>query len=163
MELTELLKSFKSGDFARPNLFQVEIPYLGDSFNVKCKAATMPPGNVESIDVGYMNRKIKVAGDRTFEDWTVTIYGDDAHETRQQILDWQAMAHSQGNEITGDTPADYKKTGVIRQISRNGKTITKEHTVVGIWPKIVGEIALDWDTNNEIETFEVTFALDWWE
>lgn len=162
MELTDLLRAFESGDFARPNLFQVEIPFLGQNFSVKCKAAAMPAATVDKIAVGFQNRKLHVAGDRTFDDWNVTIYADDKHETRQAILDWQNLCHGQGAEITGSTPADYKKTAIIRQFNRDGKTITKEHTIYGLWPMTVGEVQLDWDTNSEVETFEVTFALDYW-
>ena len=162
MELTDLTRAFESGDFARPNLFEVEIPYLGKNFSFKCKAAAMPAANVDKIAVGYMNRKLNVAGDRTFDDWNCTIYSDDKHETRQAILDWLNMAHGQGNEITGATPAEYKKQAIVRQFARDGKTITKEYTIYGLWPTVVGEVQLDWDTNSEVETFESTFALDWW-
>lgn len=161
-DLTDITRGFESGDFARSNLFMVEIPYLGENFTFKCKAAPLPPAQVDKIPVSFLNRKYNVAGDRTFDDWTVTIYGDDKHVTRQAILDWQSLAHGQGNEITGAAPADYKKTAVIRQYARNGKTITKEHTIYGLWPTLVGEVAMDWDTNNEVQTFEVTFCYDWW-
>lgn len=73
MELTDITRAFESGDFARPNLFEVEIPFLGKNFSFKCKAAPMPAGIVDKVPVGYMNRKINVAGDRTFDDWTITI------------------------------------------------------------------------------------------
>ena len=162
MDLTDITQGFANGDFARPNLFEVEIPYLGQTFSLKCKAAPLPPANVDKIPVSYQNRKYNVAGDRTYDDWTVTIYGDDKHETRQKILDWQALAHGQGNEITGSTPAQYKKIAVVRQFGRDGKTITKEHTIHGLWPTVVGEVSLDWDTNNEVQTFETTFCYDWW-
>lgn len=163
MQLTDITKAFASGDFARPNLFEVEITYLGSDFSFRCKAAPLPPGNVEKVPVGYQNRKINVAGDRTFDDWTVTIYNDDAHLARQAIIDWQDLAHAQGNTITGSKPADYKKTATIRQIGRDGTTVTKEYTLTGVWPTVVGEVQMDWDENNSIETFETTFAMDWWE
>ena len=163
MDLNDITKAFASGDFARPNLFDVQITYLGSTFAFKCKAAPLPAGNVEKVPVGYMNRKINVAGDRTFQDWTVTIYNDDAHTTRQDIIDWQDLAHSQGSTITGSTPAVYKKTATITQYARDGSTATKTYTITGLWPTEVGQIQLDWDENNSIETFEVTFAMDWWE
>lgn len=163
MELTDITRAFESGDFARPNLFEVEIPYLGRNFSFKCKAAPMPAGIVEKVPVGYMNRKINVAGDRTYDDWTVTIYNDDKHEVRKAIIAWQAQAHAQGNDISGMTPADYKKVATVRQFSRDGKAITNEHTITGLWPTNVGEVQMDWDSNNEVETFETTFAIDWWE
>ncbi|AAU29294.1 tail tube protein [Escherichia phage vB_EcoM-E33] len=163
MELTDITRAFESGDFARPNLFEVEIPFLGKNFSFKCKAAPMPAGIVEKVPVGYMNRKINVAGDRTFDDWTITIYNDDAHDTRQAIVDWQNLCHGMTNEITGAAPAEYKKQAVVRQFHRDGKTVTKEVTIYGLWPTNVGEVQMDWDSNNEVETFESTFAIDWWE
>lgn len=163
MELTDLLRAFESGDFARPNLFEVEIPYLGKNFSFKAKATAMPAANVDKIAVGYQNRKLNVAGDRTYDDWNVTIYNDDKHEIRELILAWQNMCHARGAEITGDTPAEYKKSGVIRQFGRDAKTITKEVQIFGMWPSVVGEVSLDWDTNSEVETFECTFVYDYWE
>lgn len=160
--LTDITKGFESGDFARPNLFQIEIPFLGQNFTFKAKAGAMPPANVDKIPVGFMNRKLNVAGDRTFDDWNVTVYNDAYHTTRQDILDWQALAHGQGDEISGATPATYKKTGSIRQYDRDGKTVTKEYTMYGMWPTVVGELAMDWDSNNEVSTFECTFCYDWW-
>lgn len=163
MDLTDLTRAFESGDFARPNLFEVEIPFLGQNFKFKCKAAPLPAGNVDKVPVGYMNRKLNVAGDRTFDDWTCTIYNDDAHKTRDAIVAWQGLAHGQGNAITGAAPAEYKKQALMRQFHRDGQTITKEYTITGIWPTVVAEVQMDWDSNNEVQTFEVTFALDWWE
>lgn len=161
MNLTDLTKAFESGDFARPNLFEVEIPYLGKNFKLKCKAANMPASTVEKVPVGYMNRKLNVAGDRIYDDWTVTVYNDDAHLTRKQLLDWSNMAHGRGDKISGSTPAEYKKTALVRQFHRNGETITREETIQGLWPTNVGEVQFDWDSNNEISTFEVTFSIDW--
>lgn len=159
--LTDILRAFESGDIARPNLFEVEIPYLGKNFKFKCKAATMPPSTVEKVPVGYQNRKINLAGDRIYDDWTITVYNDDAHATRNALVEWSAMLHGQGEDITGDIPANYKKIGTVKQKNRNDE-VTAEHTIYGLFPTNVGEVTLDWDSNNEISMFEVTFAVDWW-
>lgn len=163
MELSDITRGFESGDFARPNLFLIEIPYLGKSFTLRAKASSAPAANVDEIKVGFMNRKLSLGGDRTYENWTCTCYTDEKHESRQTILDWQNLVHGQGNEITGSSPANYKKQAIIRHYGRDGKTITKEYTVVGAWPTVVGEVVLDWDQNSEVEMFEVTFAYDYWE
>ncbi|UOX40544.1 tail tube [Aeromonas phage GomatiRiver_11] len=162
MDVTDVLRAFESGDFARPNLFEIEIPFLGQNFKFKAKAGTMPAATVEKVPVGYMNRKLNIAGDRIFDDWTITVYNDSAHDTRQAIVDWNAMGAGMGNAITGDVPEAYKKPGIVRQKDRNGED-TKEYTIVGLFPTNVGEVTLDWDDNNTVSTFEVTFMLDWWE
>ena len=68
---------------ARPALFQVimnnpansggdaKIPFMA-------RAAQIPASTVGTIEVGYFGRKIKIAGDRTFAEWTVTITNDEA-------------------------------------------------------------------------------------
>ena len=150
------------GDIARPNLFEVEIPFLGRNFKFKCKAATLPSSVVEKIPVGYQNRKINLGGDRDFEDWIISIYNDMDHTVRNQMLDWSRMVHQQDRRIYGDKPAEYKKDGYVRQFDRQGN-VTAQYTIKGMFPTNVAEIALDWDSNNEVEIFEVTLALDWWE
>lgn len=150
------------GDIARPNLFEVEIPFLGRNFKFKCKAATLPSSVVEKIPVGYQNRKINLGGDRDFEDWIISIYNDMDHTVRNQMLDWSRMVHQQDRNIYGDKPEDYKKDGYVRQYDRQGN-VTAQYTIKGMFPTNVAEIALDWDSNNEVEIFEVTLALDWWE
>lgn len=150
------------GDAARANLFEVEIPFLGRDFKFKCKAATLPTSTVEKVPVSYQNRKINLGGDREFEDWVVSVYNDTNHTVREQFLSWSRMVHQQDRNIYGDAPEDYKKDGYVRQFDRKGNQ-TVQYLLKGIWPTIVGEVALDWDTNNEIEVFEVTIAIDWWE
>lgn len=162
MELTDITRAYQNGDFARPNLFEVEIPFMGQDFKFKCKAATMPSGVVEPVIVGYQNKKIKLAGDRTFEDWTITVYNDESHNVRQQFVDWQVLAQSIDRTISGEAPETYKKTGTVTQYDRQGNP-TRRYTITGIWPTNIAELALDWDTNNEVETFEVTLSVDWWE
>lgn len=150
------------GDIARPNLFEVEIPFLGRNFKFKCKAATLPSSIVEKIPVGYQNRKINLGGDRDFEDWIISVYNDMDHTVRNQMLDWSRMVHQQDRNIYGDKPEDYKKDGYVRQFDRQGN-VTAQYTIKGMFPTNIAEIALDWDSNNEVEIFEVTLALDWWE
>lgn len=162
INVDNIKRAFNNGDFARPNLFEVEIPYLGQSFKFQCRAASMPAGTAEKIEVSYQNRKYHVAGDRTFEDWTVTVYNDENHDIRTAFLAWQDRAVGLGKEISGETPDDYKKTATATQLDRNGDP-TRSATMYGIFPTNVGEIALDWDSNNEIETFEVTLSIDYFE
>ena len=162
LDLEQVTRAFESGDFARPNLFEVEIPFLGRNFKFKCKAASMPPSATDEVVIGYQNRKIKLGGDRTFDQWTVTVYNDDAHDTRQQFIDWHNQVHGLGSNITGESPETYKKQAIVHQYNRQGN-ITRSYTFTGMFPSNVGEVTLDWDTNNEVQTFEVSLSYDWWE
>ncbi len=162
LQVDQITKSFENGDFARNNLFEVEIPFLGRDFKFKCRAAQLPPASLEHIDVSYQNRKMKIGGDRTFEDWTITVYNDEEHNVRQQFVDWQRQVNEIDRRIYGETPETYKKPALVRQYNRRSEE-TRVVNIFGSWPKNVGEVQLDWDSNNEIQTFEVTLAIDWWE
>jgi hypothetical protein len=39
----------------------------------------------------------------------------------------------------------------------------RTYNFVGIFPITVASIALDWGTNDTVETFDVTFAYDYWQ
>lgn len=162
MELTDITRAFSNGDFARPNLFEVEIPFLGKDFKFKCKAATMPAGVIEAVPVSYQNKKMKLAGDRTYDDWSITVYNDQEHNTRQQFIEWQTLIQAMNRNITGEYPSTYKKEATIYQIDRQGNR-TRSYTIYGLWPVNIAELALDWENASQIEMFEVTMSLDWWE
>ena len=81
------------GGAARPNLFEVELTTLpaviewnADSFRYMCKAAALPASNVAAIDVPFRGRIFKVAGDRTFDTWTVTIINDEGFILRLSLI-----------------------------------------------------------------------------
>lgn len=161
MNVTDITKSFQKGDLARPNLFKVQIPFLGRNMEFKIKAQTLPVAVVEKVPLSYQNKKINLAGDRSFEDWTVTVYVDIDHEIRNQFIKWQDLAQAIDKQIYGEYPETYKKTATITQINRQGKD-SKSYTLHGIWPTNIAEAQLDWENNNQVMTFDVTFAVDYW-
>jgi len=59
-------------------------------------------------------------------------------------------------------PADYQVDAFVDHLDRNGNTI-KSITLRGAFPTSIGAIGLDYDTNDEIETYEVTFAYQFFE
>ena len=77
-------RSKLGGGGARPNLFEVNInkfPFVGDwdneTFQFLCKAAALPASNVASVEIPFRGRTLKVAGDRTFDNWTITVINDE--------------------------------------------------------------------------------------
>ena len=74
-------------DYARPNLFEISVD--GMDIEAVAKAGSLPAATVGVVEVPYQNRKIKVPGDRTFADWTVTIINDESYAIRQLFLEWQ--------------------------------------------------------------------------
>jgi hypothetical protein len=161
---------------ARPTLFEVFLtPPTGigfdsgslDKFRFTCQAAQLPASTVASVDVGYFGRKIKVAGDRTFTDWQVTVMNDEDFLVRSMFEKWQnALNRLEANvrdpAVSFDSPENaYKAALNVTQYSKGGDGI-RQYTFVGAFPTNIDAITLNWDQQNQIETFGVTFAYDYW-
>lgn len=159
---------------ARPSLFEVQITLPqgisfaspGDVVKIPLlvRASQIPAMTIDPVEVPYFGRKIKLAGDRTFADWTVTVMNDEDFAVRNLMEEWSNAI----NRIRGNTKAvggnNYKGTAEVRQFSKGELTgPIRTYIFDGIFPLTVDAIALDWDTTNQIETFDVTFAYDWWE
>jgi hypothetical protein len=154
---------------AKASLFQVVISNpannvadLKTPFMVK--AAALPASNLGMIEVPYFGRKVKIAGDRTFEDWTVTIINDEDFLIRNAMEQWSASINShQGNttQFGSASPLQYKSSATITQFSKTGVAI-REYTINGLYPTTVAAIDMAWETVDAIEEFQVTFAYDWW-
>ena len=155
---------------ARNSLFQVQIanPANGAG-DVKVpfmvKAAQIPASTLGMIEVPYFGRKIKIAGDRTFAEWTVTVINDEDFLIRNAMEQWMHSINSHaGNirEFGSASPLLYKSNAQITQFSKTGVPI-REYTFNGMFPTEVSTIEMAWETNDTIEEFTVTFQYDFWE
>lgn len=163
------IRSQLVGGGARPTLFDVQITNpangLGDlKVPFMCKAAALPASNLGTIEVGYFGRKIKMAGDRTFDEWTVTIINDEDFLIRNAMEEWMQAINTHQQNSTGlgtSSPSAYKSQATVQQYGKDG-SILRTYNFNGIFPTNVSEIAMDWDTNDAIEEFTVTFQYDWW-
>jgi T4-like virus tail tube protein gp19 len=148
---------------ARPTLFDVEIPsvyLLGKNVNFRCKAAQLPASTLGIIEVPYFGRKIKVPGDRTFAEWTITVINDESFAIRSSLESWS----NQINQLIGNQRADpnYKnQNATVTQYAKDGSML-KQYSMVNIWPSEVGAIDLSWETTDSIEEYTVTLQYDYW-
>lgn len=196
--MTFSIEDFKSNGLvyggARPSLFKVIIPNMpnGDTggtsganltskISYLAKAASLPPSIIDYIDVPYMSRKIRVNGDRTFPDWTITIMNDEVFDIRRAFEAWHQYINSrEPNRQFGPGLSEansYKVDLLVHQYSKTGNGAGAEalsviaddavpiatYTMVGAFPTSIGPIGLDWDYVNQIEQFDVTFTYDYWE
>ncbi len=153
----------------RPSLFQVQInPNVGedsntlDKFSFTCRASEVPAATIESVDVPYFGRKIKLAGDRTFADWSVTVMSDEDLLVRDMFESWSNQINQLAGNIKTLAANSYKSSdAIVTQFSKDGSKI-RAYQFIGIFPTNIANMALDWDTTNTIQTFDVTFAYDYW-
>lgn len=187
--------AFKINDFkknltyggARPSLFQVEVSLpsgLGDAVNngvdgsnlngveekltFLCQAAAIPASTVSEITVPYFGRNVKVAGARTFADWTITVINDEDFLVRKAFEHWLAAINGHATNIKNSgvnaSPSSYQSTAFVKQYSKGPvENAIRSYKFVNCFPTALSEIALAWGSTDEIETFTITLAYDWWE
>ena len=153
---------------ARPNLFQASITgapgFPADNapggFAFACKVAAIPASTVTAVDVPYFGRNVKVVGNRTFDNLSVTIINDEAMVIRTAIEKWMSdMNTHQGNKQVKLTPG---ASISIQHFAKSGTALDKPWVFEEIFPVSLGEIGLDWGSNDTIEEYPVEFAYDYW-
>jgi len=158
-------KSQLTGGGARPSLFQVQIlnpvaPEADFKVPFMVRSAGIPASNVGAFQVPYFGRNIKYAGDRTFDDWSVTVINDEDFAIRNSLEAWSNAINSHDGNLRS-LPQNYKSNGIITQFSKDG-TALRSYVFEGMYPIIIDGIALDWGASDTIEEFGVTFQYDFW-
>lgn len=165
-------KSKLSGGGARSNLFEVELAFPG-SVNVDglndilnkarflVKAANLPASNIAPIEVPFRGRTLKIAGDRTFETWTITIINDTDFSIRSAFEKWMNTVNRVSDNTGTTDPADYQADAYVYQLDRNGGTLRKYH-FYDVFPTQVSPIELSYDAQG-IQEFTVELQVQWWE
>jgi len=180
------IQDFKStliGGGARPNLFQVNLTsfpgaaeegYDSGDFSVLCKAAQLPASNIASIDVPFRGRTFKVAGDRTFDTWTVTVINDVDFNIRSAMESWMQRIGQYADGSGLMDPDDYQRDAVVQQFKRqssnagdniatgNGLEVAKQYKFYGLFPTNISAIDLSYDNSDTIEEFTVEFQVQYW-
>ena len=163
-------KAKLAGGGARANQFKVTMPYPGyaqvggeiEDLAFLCTTAQIPAMNVGLVNVPFRGRQIKVAGDRTFADWSITVLNDTNFKLRNAFERWQNGINNMSDNEGLSNPVDYQVDAFVDQLDRNGNTL-KSYTLRGAFPTEVAAIDLNYGTNDEVETFGVTFQYQYFE
>ena len=146
----------------RGNRFSVYIPRMGENIEFMCKSAAIPGSTLPAIEVPFRGHKLKVAGDRTFEDWTVSIINDVNFTTRTAVEQWMESIQELDSGV-GATDLDYLVSrATISQLNRDD-SILATYELYNMYPSTLNQIELSFDTADEIQTFDVTFSYSHWE
>lgn len=167
------ITDFKSkliGGGARSNLFEVVLNFPSiapassevlDKARFLVKAANLPASNIADITVPFRGRILHVAGDRTFDSWTITVINDTDFAIRSAMENWM-NAINRVSDNTGSTdPASYQADATVFQLDRSGETL-RSYRFYDIFPTQVAPINLSYDTEG-IQEFTAEFQVHWWE
>ena len=201
------IDSFRSrlvGGGARPNLFEVKLVYpeglateisneeLALDTRFMVKAANLPASNINVIDIPFRGRNLKIAGDRTFDIWTITVINDTSFRLRNAFEAWMNRINRVDNATGEVTPIDYQTNAYVYQLGRdvtkagssvgvseyigdsvgklgkhkatNAKVeVLKTYKFHGIFPTNVSAIELSYDQSDSVEEFTVDLQVQWWD
>jgi hypothetical protein len=191
------------GDGARPNLFQISFGNLpsfvtgslsssittpstavtgptgglGNNYllSFMAKAAQLPGSSLGTVRVPYFGREIKLAGNRTFADWTITIINDENFAIRSAMENWMNGINSHVGNIRNSAAVSstglsgssggvsYVADSFVQQYRKDGTVATGgQYNFVGMFPIDISPIDVDWGTNDSIEEYSVTFSYQYW-
>ncbi len=188
---------------ARPNLFLVRLNFPTTLSNIVdidqidsatdltsqaeflVKTAQLPASTIGVIDVPFRGRMLKVAGDRTFEPWSVTVINDGAFKLRKAFETWSRGVNALTENVSqlgygsGD-PISYCVDMTVYQLSRDNQTPSKTPTNMNAlgedgmevvraykffdaWPSALSAIDLSYESNDQVEEFTVEFQYNYYE
>ena len=156
------------GGGARANLFKVTVNFPGyaggdvelTSFMVK--AASLPASTIGLVELPFRGRIVKLAGDRTFDPWSITIINDTGMTVRNAFEKWSNGINGNKSNTSLSNPADYQVDMSVDQLDGQGN-IVKTYDIRGAWPSVISAIDVSNDSTNTIEEYTVEIQYDYWE
>lgn len=166
--VSEFINNLEQGG-ARSSLFQVQINNPVDaSADLKVpfmvRAASMPGSSIGFQELSYFGRTIKVAGQRRYDDWAVTVINDEDFKVRHAMENWINALNSHEDNLRSGAfvdPSSYKVDATITQFGKAGDKL-RTYKYRGLFPVDISLIGLDWGQTDVIEEFNVTFKYDFY-
>ena len=125
------------------------------------KAAALPTSQVNFLPVPFRGRVLNVAGDRTFESWTITVINDTDFSIRSAFENWMNKINRVSDNTGVTNPAAYTSDAFVYQLDRSGETLRAYH-FYDLFPTAVSGIPLSYETD-AVQEFTVEMQVLWWE
>ena len=136
-----------------------------DDFKFLCKATTLPGDTLDVAEIKYMGRGINIPANRAAVQWTTTVYNDEGMEIRNNIESWMEQLNSHKSNLRAKAMTkinSYTGTLKVRTFGKASSTqIMKSYEFIDAWPSAIGEITVDWETN-DIQTYDITWEFSYW-
>jgi hypothetical protein len=163
-------KSKLSGGGARSNLFEVVISFPSaapadtnvlDKSRFLIKTAALPASTITPLPVAFRGRVLQVAGDRTFETWSITILNDTDFIIRSAFENWMNTINRVSDNTGVTDTAEYTADAFVYQLDRDGSTL-RAYRFYDLFPTSITSIPLSSDTEG-IQEFTVEMQVLYWE
>jgi len=120
------------------------------------RTASLPGQTITEIPINFRGRQLYLAGDRTFETWSTTVFNDTDFMIRNALERWMNGINDLANATGLSNVRDYTADMIVEQLNRDDQVI-KTYVLRNCWPTAIAAIELNMDTVSEIETFDITW------
>ena len=157
-----------SGSFGRNSGNSTGEPAVGggDINAILVKSAQFPSSTIGLIEVPYKGRRIKMPGDRIFNEWSISVMVDKEHTLHRLFIEWSNAINSHTNVESAGIATDLKQDWSILALAPDdASTATSPNQqidLIGCWPAEVGTVEFSWENNDTIAEFTVTMQYDYW-
>lgn len=154
----------------RLNQFRCEIAFpavvsggnlAGQKLQFLAKSSQAPSSTLSDVIVNYRGRPIHFAGEREFEPWSIEVYTDTDMVVRNAFESWINLIQRSDSTNGLQSPLTYQVDMSVIMTDRNDRPV-KKYTFKDAYPITVGSMQMDWDANNQIGIFPVTFQYNYW-
>jgi len=160
MKIEGFKSQFMGG--CRPNKFTMEIGSLPEGSKYLFKGSMLPGTNIGEIIVNYQGSQCKIPGDKTFNDWNVTLLLDENFLGYNEIEAWHLLIKDNDSGMGANNQTQYKKDCFVEMLGQSGEALAR-YKFVGCWPKILPDTDLNWDSSDTLIEIPITFSYDYWE
>lgn len=153
------------GGGARANQFRITFatpPSVATGLDLRkmsflVKSTSMPGQTLGEVAVPFRGRTLYLAGDRSYEAWTTSVYNDTDFMVRTGIELWlNALNNETSNTAQVTNPSEYQVDLTIEQLDRSGDTL-KTMILTNCFPLSTTAIEFSSDAVTEIESFDISW------
>lgn len=169
------LKDFKENitQMVKPNRFLVEIyppssyvqEYSIDILRYLTQGAKIPDRTCGEIEMKYHGMTLKLPGDYTHDDLSLTFFNYYDWTPRNFFEDWMNLIQNVGDVNQRSDASSLFDAGItVKQIGLREDEVLASYVFYDVFPKNLAAIELGMDNTDQVETFTVDFAYShWWQ
>lgn len=158
------LKNAVKGGLYRNHKFRVlfNFPEFAGTADVVKQASVLgrssktPASTVGVIEVPFEGRNIPIPGDRSFEEFSLTILATNDFKVKNTLEIWsEAINGSETNTTTSLDYTDFLRDVTVEMLDVNDRVV-KTYTLQDAWPSLVDGIDLDRGSMDSSTEYNVT-------
>ena len=152
-DLNNILAKVKAG-IAKTNLYSISITNKGmDDLDFHGKGTQLPSSDLGVIEIPYKGRKLKVPGQRTFAEWTVTIMEMEDMSIRSALEKWMDELDKSDTGVRKSSEV----VDIIVKLLKNNGSSSISYTLFGAFPTSIASVDLNFDEQTAPLEYQVTF------